>query len=98
MIIAVDYDSTYSADPETFNKVIEVFKSAGHTVICVTARPETMGQSVLDSIGKLVPVIFAGTEWKRKAAEKRGYKVNVWIDDMPEMVSKQLLINAGFPE
>lgn len=92
MIIAVDYDSTYSADPETFDQVIKVFQAAGHTVICVTARPETMGQSVLNSIGKLVPVVFAGADWKREAAERRGYKVNVWIDDVPEMVAKQILI------
>lgn len=92
MIIAVDYDNTYSADPETFDQVIKVFQAAGHTVICVTARPETMGQSVLNSIGKLVPVVFAGVDWKREAAERRGYKVNVWIDDMPEMVAKQVLI------
>lgn len=92
MIIAVDYDNTYAADPETFNKVIEVFKNAGHTVICVTARPDTMGHPVLNSIGKLVPVVFAGTEWKRDAAKARGYKVDVWIDDSPEYVAKQNLI------
>lgn len=89
MIIAVDYDNTYTADPSTWDNVIKTFQAAGHTVICVTARSDAMGQPVLDSIGQLVPVIFAGAEWKREAALKRGYKVDVWMDDMPEYVGPQ---------
>lgn len=92
MIIAIDYDGTYAADPETFNHVIEIFRQAGHAVICVTGRSAgTMGQPVLDSIGKIIGeenCIFAGTLWKRMAAEKKGWKVDVWIDDMPEMISR----------
>lgn len=89
MIIGIDYDNTYSADPETFNKVIETFKAAGHDVICVTGRNDgAMGVPVRNSIGKLVPVIFAGSESKRTAAKKRGYYVNVWIDDMPSMIDE----------
>lgn len=91
MIIAIDYDGTFAADPETFTKVIQLFQEAGHTVICVTGRSAgPMGQPVLDSIGKLIgedKCIFAGTSlWKSIAAEKRGYTVNVWIDDIPSMI------------
>jgi hypothetical protein len=89
MIIAIDYDNTYTADPETFNKVIALFKAAGHDVICVTAREDgAMGVPVRNSIGKLVPVIFAGSLAKRVAAKKRGYDVDVWIDDMPAMIDE----------
>lgn len=92
MIIAIDYDNTYAADPNTFNKIIEVFQVAGHTVICVTGRSDNMGESVKNSIGKLIPVVFAGLLYKREAALKHGYKVDVWIDDMPEMVGPHKLI------
>lgn len=94
MIIAIDYDNTYTGDPETFNEVINVFKSAGHTVICVTGRSDDgiMGEPIKQSIGKLIPIIFAGAKWKRDAAEDRGYKVNVWIDDMPTMIAPQVII------
>jgi hydroxymethylpyrimidine pyrophosphatase-like HAD family hydrolase len=88
MIIAIDYDGTYAAAPEIFNEIINLFIAAGHIVICVTGRSAgVMGQPVLDSIGQLVPVIFAGTDWKADAAKKRGYNVNIWIDDMPGMIS-----------
>jgi hypothetical protein len=94
LIIAIDYDATYTLSPDLWDHIIGLFQESGHTVICVTGRSNDgiMSQPVLDSIGKLVPVIFAGPEWKRDAALKRGYKVNVWIDDMPEMIAKQNLI------
>jgi hypothetical protein len=92
MIISIDYDSTYTVDPTLWNDFIGLAKIAHHTVICVTARPEIMGQVVLDSIGKLVPVIFAGGDWKREVALKHGYKVDVWIDDAPEYIGQQFLI------
>lgn len=93
MIIAIDYDNTYTADPETFNKVIAIFKEAGHDVICVTGRDDgVLGVPVRNSIGKLIPVIFAGSTWKREAAKKRGYIVDVWIDDMPGMIDPQHII------
>ena len=92
MIIAIDYDNTYSADPPMWDEVIKTFQASGHTVVCVTARPEMMGQPVLDSVGKLVPCLFCGGEWKREYALKHGYKVNVWIDDMPEYIGPQTII------
>lgn len=99
MIISVDYDSTYSADPITFNAVIQIFQAAGHTVICCTGRDRTSGKEVLESIGKLVGedhCVFAGKEWKRDAASAAGFDVDVWIDDMPEMVARQVLLLGGW--
>ncbi len=88
MIIAVDYDGTYSADPETFEKVIALFQSAGHTVICVTGRDGgAMGDIVRATIGRLIPIVFAGKEWKAEAAKQAGYRVDIWIDDIPGMIS-----------
>lgn len=89
MIIAIDYDNTYTGDPETWDNVIKTFQAAGHTVICVTARSEAMGLAVLNTIGKLIPVLFCESAWKREYALSKGYKVDVWVDDMPEYVGPQ---------
>lgn len=86
MIIAVDYDNTYTADPELWDDFIKSAIVKGHTVICVTARTENIGEPVKESIGQLVPVIFTGGQPKRAASLKRGYKVDVWIDDMPQII------------
>lgn len=90
MIIAVDYDYTYNADPLTFDRIIKIFLNEGHTVICVTGRSDDgiLDIPVRESIGKLVPIVFAGNESKRSAAKKHGYDVNVWIDDMPGSIDK----------
>ncbi len=96
MIISIDYDSTYSADPETFNQMIDLFQKAGHSVICVTSRSPDQGGPVLNSIGKLIPVIFANGEFKKAAARKRGYDVNVWVDDMPMTIDRQVLMGDGW--
>jgi hydroxymethylpyrimidine pyrophosphatase-like HAD family hydrolase len=94
MIIAIDYDNTYTADPTTWDNVIKTFQAAGHTVICVTARSEAMGLPVLNSIGKLIPCLFCEGAWKREYALKHGYKVDVWIDDSPEHIARQHLIGT----
>ena len=94
MIVAIDYDNTYSADPETFDKLIKVLQDAEHIVICVTGRSDDgiMGEPVKQSIGRLVPIVFAGDEWKAYAAKRRGYDVNVWFDDMPQMIAPQIML------
>ncbi len=94
MIISLDYDNTYTRDPEMWNKFILDAEEIGHKVICVTGRAhlDHFMKPVLDSIGKLCPVVFAGSKWKRDAALEAGWKVDVWIDDMPEYISKQHLI------
>lgn len=94
MIVAIDYDNTYTLDPESWNNFILAFQSAGHTIICVTNRnnSENFVLPVMNSIGKLCPIVFAGSQWKQEAALKQGYKVDVWIDDTPAMITPQLLI------
>jgi len=94
MVISIDYDNTYTACPSLFNKIIDLFQKDGHTVICVTNRKNlsTMADEVNNSIGKLVDVIFAGSEWKRDAALKAGYAVDIWIDDSPGFIEKLNLL------
>jgi hypothetical protein len=93
LIIAIDYDGTYSAHPSLFDKAIKLFQEGGHTVICITNRTSTVKKhEIVNSIGQLVPVIFAGSDWKKDAAIANGYRVDVWLDDNPSSIEKQILI------
>ena len=38
MIIALDYDGTYTRDPAMWNEFIKLAESAGHDVVIVTKR------------------------------------------------------------
>jgi hypothetical protein len=88
MIIAIDYDFTFTNDVELFSRFIAVAQLRGHTVICVTGRTEPPDLTREVQFPPGVKTICAGAMEKRKAAENAGYKVDIWIDDMPETIGQ----------
>lgn len=95
MNIAIDYDNTFSADPEGWTEVIKLMQVRGHKFVCVTGRSNEssmMTEPVIRAINGLIPIVFAGALWKKEAAEKAGWKIDVWIDDCPWMIGKQILL------
>lgn len=104
MIIALDYDDCYTRDTTFWgNFVMHAERFAHHKVICVTARD--VNHPITDPAFRLAvsDIVYAGRQPKRTAAEAAGYKVDVWIDDMPEMVgtwnfdTDRALKGTGFP-
>jgi hypothetical protein len=85
MIISIDYDDTFTADPESWANVIELLSGAGHTVICVTARPdaEPHVSELYAALPSGMSIVFAGDEAKQPSALKAGFAVDIWIDDNP---------------
>ncbi len=86
MLIALDYDKTFTADPNFWREVIAMGERHGHTFVCVTGRrtpPERPEPSIP------LQVVCAGPELKRHVAAKAGYAVDVWIDDMPGTIEPQ---------
>lgn len=102
MNISIDFDDTYTHDPQLWNQFIRQAQAREHTVYCVTARGDRYADEVtevLDSIGKLVSpqnCIFTDGKPKRQFCWDKGISIHVWIDDMPEAIPN----NAGclFPE
>lgn len=95
MLIALDFDGTYTLDPVTWNDFIVLMKSRGHRVIYVTSREpnSAMATEVSKALASTgITIIFSGTEFKRTVTERFGYKVDVWIDDFPSMIEKQIFI------
>lgn len=88
MTFAFDYDGTWTRDPEGFRLMVELLRRRGHTCIMVTGRGDVgrFGAEVREAIGDFMPIVFAAGGWKAGAAERAGYKVAVWVDDMPEGV------------
>lgn len=86
--IAVDYDDTFTADPNLISNFIKEAKSAGHTVYMVTARRETEENcdqinADLDHWCCQVPIIFTSLESKLIACQRRGVQIDIWMDDDP---------------
>lgn len=78
MLIAIDYDKTFTAARGLFSLFMGMCKTHQHQVICVT------GRAVSDPITDIeCPVVYANGGFKKAAAEAAGYNVDVWIDDEP---------------
>ena len=90
MTIGIDYDGTFSEDPDLWRTFVGHAVARGHKCVCVTGRgdEEKMSAEVRHAVGSLMPIVFAGTAWKRDAAINSGFDVNVWIDDNPEYVAR----------
>ena len=85
MIISIDYDDTYTNDPDLWDRFIAVAESKGHIVICVTARRDTF-ENRREMTIPVETILFAYDCPKRQYAEYKGYHVDVWIDDKPEAI------------
>jgi hypothetical protein len=93
MNIAIDYDHTYSADPPMWDQVIGIFKSAGHSVFCVTNRALPHVELDQAMAALQVPTVYAGERYKNDAIrEELDIHVNIWIDDMPGTITPSLLL------
>lgn len=88
MIIGLDYDDTYTADPVFWDKVIDLAIERGHDVHCVTGRDEPPDESE-PQLPPGVEVICAGEMFKRHACEAVGIRIDVWIDDCPGLIEPQ---------
>jgi hypothetical protein len=100
MIIAIDFDNTFNADTELWRKFITDAKERGHTCVCVTGRSNEgeYGAEVIRIIDGVMPIVFAGALWKREAAKRAGYDVNIWIDDTPEYVAEQQVLFSQYKQ
>lgn len=81
MVLALDYDGTYTRDPDFFDAVVSLALSRGHRVVCISNRAWSPDPG--ERVPSGVPFIPAGVDYKRDAARAGGYSVDVWIDDVP---------------
>lgn len=87
MILALDYDDTYTRDPQMWNDIIGIMQHNGHTVYCVTMRAPAEGRAVREALESRVDgIFFTERRAKRDFMSARGINVDVWIDDSPAWV------------
>ena len=91
LVFGIDYDGTFSADPDGFRAIVALLLARGHVCVLVTGRSDEAqwGAEVRRAVGDIMPIVFAGNAWKRDAAKRAGFDVNVWIDDHPEYIGPQ---------
>ena len=90
MLIALDYDGTYTADKDMWNVFIHQARLRGHEVIIATMRyEETEGEEVIgDLFGNVDNIIFTGRKAKKAFVDANYRAPDIWIDDNPEWLFK----------
>lgn len=98
MIIAIDIDNTWTRDPEMWREIVALMESRGHQVIIATGRIGWSQDMERMGIPPKSPIVFTMNEFKEKACMAAGYKVDIWIDDMPGTIQSVRLLDVGKKE
>lgn len=79
MIIALDYDKTYTADPDLWDEFINLAQNNSHEIICITMR----FPSEKIEIDKVKKIYYTSRKAKLIWAKQNNINVDIWIDDKP---------------
>ena len=83
MILALDYDKTYTKAPELWNQFITLTLAQGHQIILVTMRSkEEMGE-VYKALKNIIPIYHTSRSAKSCYLRRHGIEPDIWIDDNP---------------
>ena len=87
LLFCLDFDETFTADPDLWLGFIQLAKSRGHSVICATMRHEHEGQEIKDILGGVCEkIIFTGRKAKMQHVQEQGFYPSIWIDDSPHWI------------
>lgn len=84
MKIAIDYDGTFSADPELFSVFIRIAQQREHEAYIVTMRYDSDAERICDQVP--CKVFYTGRNAKMKHMADLGHIFDIWIDDMPHLL------------
>lgn len=86
MKIALDYDLTYTLDPDFWGEMIYLAFRAGHDIRIVTARSPTL-DNIDEKFNFEIPIIYCDGVAKRfVCAHYAKWVPDVWIDDKPQNI------------
>jgi hypothetical protein len=80
VLIALDHDGTYTADPSLWNAWIENAQEHGHEVLCITMRYPT------EPISMPCEVVYTSRLAKGPHMAALGRMPDIWIDDKPHWI------------
>lgn len=91
MNISLDYDNTYTRDPEMWQRIIPIFIMHNVQVYVVTSRSMDTPIDLIDDFVKWkIPVVYCEYRAKRDVCREQGIEIDIWMDDDP------YYINTGF--
>jgi len=85
MIIALDYDNTFTADKIMWLAFADIAQSRGHEIKIVTARSEQYDQ-IHDPALIGFEIIYCDGIAKKDVVNSLGHIISIWIDDQPDAI------------
>ena len=76
MLIALDYDKTYTADPVLWEEFIRAAQKRGHDVVIATMR---MPSEPIEGVN--LPIVYTS-----RKAKSELLSADIWIDDRPQYI------------
>ena len=92
MTIAFDIDGTWTLAPRLFRATAELFRTHGWTAIIVTGAVQSQDKMDRLRFPRAMPIVFCNGKLKEQAAREAGYKVDVWVDDMPGTIQETKIL------
>jgi len=95
LTLSIDFDRTFSADPQLWGEFARKAVADGNTVVMVSRREDTPEdrQTVTDTLGDYADafsqVLLVGDRLKDEAAKEAGVEVDVWVDDSPQFIRSE---------
>lgn len=89
MKIAIDYDGTYTLNPELFQDFIISMWGYGYEPFIVTMRDEdrdVIKDQWLTENHDGIKIIYCNGYPKKTVCDQLGLKFDIWIDDTPESI------------
>lgn len=86
MLIALDYDGTFTADPDFWLAFVHKALSEGHEVFCCTMRYPHECASIDIRLSTLVQIIATSRKAKMEFMREVGVVPQIWIDDQPHFI------------
>jgi hypothetical protein len=83
LLIALDYDNTYTADSVLFDIFVQLARSKGYKVHVVTMRHESEPINLNCAVDK---VHYTDRKAKKPYMDAKGLSVDIWIDDRPDFI------------
>lgn len=88
MRIGLDYDGTYTLDPELWMMFVNHAQARGHEVWVVTMRTPEEGLDIGELASAVDGIEFTSRKAKRNHMNYLGRPVDIWIDDMPMFINE----------
>lgn len=86
MNISLDFDGTFTEDPEFWEEWCGLAYNSGHSVYMVTLRAAKDSHASMQYLlekGLIKRVVFCDGRSKAEVCREHNIYINVWIDDQP---------------